>query len=341
MSIYFTNYITSVWLVASVGAASVLIFVVPKSPLSQPRAVVLGHVISATVGVTCARFIELTPLAVAAAVALSIFFMQISQSMHPPGGAASIAAVLGGPEVESLGYGFVLFPTLLNVVLLLLMALISHRLMTDQTYPALIKPTTKTTEAISNHLLFTSDDLKNAIEQLHSPIDVAHDDLIQVYQLAHLNSQKRRLGEVCCKDIMSIQPIRFEYGDELNQVWSCLVEKKIKAAPVVDRFDNVIGIVTSVDFMRHVNPETSQPLASRLKHLLSATKGHYSNKPEVVGQVMTSPVTTVSQDLHIIDLIPLFNEQGIHHLPVVDSKQKLIGMITRTDLLKAIALVRQ
>ncbi|TIW91367.1 MAG: hypothetical protein E5V59_20545, partial [Mesorhizobium sp.] len=91
-------------LVAPMGASAVLLFAVPASPLAQPWSIIGGNTISALVGVIVAHFIHETALASGIAVALAIAAMSFTRCLHPPGGAAALTAVLGGPAVISAGF---------------------------------------------------------------------------------------------------------------------------------------------------------------------------------------------------------------------------------------------
>ncbi len=92
------------WYIAPMGASSVLLFAVPASPLAQPWNMVVGNTIAGLVGVTCAIFISNPTEAFSVAVALSIFLMMSTDSLHPPSGAVAITAVLGGASIHQLGY---------------------------------------------------------------------------------------------------------------------------------------------------------------------------------------------------------------------------------------------
>jgi CBS domain-containing membrane protein len=116
-------------LVAPMGAAAVLLFAVEKSPLAKPWNVIGGNVLSAFVGVTAAALVPNLVLASAVACAGAIIVMMLLRCVHPPGGAVAMTAVLGGPSIQSAGYGFVLWPVGINCVLLLLMAIMFNRLM--------------------------------------------------------------------------------------------------------------------------------------------------------------------------------------------------------------------
>ena len=62
-----------------------------------------------------------------------------------------------------------------------------------------------------------------------------------------------------------------------------------------------------------------------------------SNKPEVVGQIMTRQVRVASADRPVIDLMPLFSETGHHHIPIIDAERRLTGMITQSDFVRALS----
>ena len=88
-------------LVASMGASAVLLFAVPHGPLSQPWALVGGHLVSAVIGVACARLDTPPFVAAALAVALAICAMYYLRCIHPPGGATALTAVAGGQSVHA------------------------------------------------------------------------------------------------------------------------------------------------------------------------------------------------------------------------------------------------
>ncbi|MCF2444854.1 HPP family protein [Dyadobacter sp. CY345] len=126
----------NLFLIGSFGASSVLIYGIVNSPLAQPRNLVGGHVICALVGVTVHYIIpnEIW-LSSAFAVSLSIVMMQITKTLHPPGGATALIANIGSAKVTSLGYFYVLSPVLSGVLILLLVALIVNNMTSHRSYP--------------------------------------------------------------------------------------------------------------------------------------------------------------------------------------------------------------
>lgn len=127
----------NIFLIGSFGASSVLIYGIINSPFSQPRNLLGGHLISAIVGVTIHKFIPTEIwLSSAIAVSLSIVLMQVTKTLHPPGGATALIANIGSEQIHNLGYFYVLSPVLSGVFILLLVALVFNNLTDHRNYPA-------------------------------------------------------------------------------------------------------------------------------------------------------------------------------------------------------------
>lgn len=125
----------NLFLVGSFGATSVLIYGVINSPLAQPRNLIGGHVLSAIIGVTVAMLIKELWLAAAIAVSVSIVVMQITKTLHPPGGATALIAIIGSDKVQAMGYWYVISPIFSGVMILLIVALIFNNMTPNRSYP--------------------------------------------------------------------------------------------------------------------------------------------------------------------------------------------------------------
>ncbi|PIF30887.1 HPP family protein [Flavobacterium sp. 9] len=126
-----------VFLIGSFGASSVLVYGIIQSPFSQPRNLIGGHVISAIIGVTVNQLVpDIIWLSAPLAVSLSIIFMQITKTLHPPGGATALIAVTGSAQIKDLGYMYVLSPVLDGVLILFITALIFNNMTSSRSYPS-------------------------------------------------------------------------------------------------------------------------------------------------------------------------------------------------------------
>jgi CBS domain-containing membrane protein len=126
----------NIFLIGSFGASSVLIYGAIQSPLAQPRNLVGGHVISALIGVTVYKFVpDIIWLTAPLAVSLSIVAMQVTKTLHPPGGATALIAVIGSEKIKALGYFYVLSPVLTGSLILLVVAFIFNNMTSHRRYP--------------------------------------------------------------------------------------------------------------------------------------------------------------------------------------------------------------
>ena len=126
----------NIFLIGSFGASAVLVYGATNSPLAQPRNLVGGHIISAFVGVTIHKLIpgEIW-LSSALAVSTAIVCMQITKTVHPPGGATALIANIGSEKIKSLGYLYVISPVFSGVMILLIIALIFNNIPKNRQYP--------------------------------------------------------------------------------------------------------------------------------------------------------------------------------------------------------------
>lgn len=126
----------STLLIGSFGASAVLVYGAIKSPFAQPRNLIGGHLVSAVAGVACFQlFGETIWLAAALGAAFATAAMLATRTVHPPGGATAVIAVIGGEKIHNLGFMYVLMPVALGALILLAVALIVNNLSKNRRYP--------------------------------------------------------------------------------------------------------------------------------------------------------------------------------------------------------------
>lgn len=178
--------------IASMGASAVLLFAAPHGAMSQPWSVFGGHLVSALIGVTCARWLGSEPmLAASLAVAWSIAGMYSLRCLHPPGGATALNAVLGGETMHALGYGYVLSPVMLSVVVLLVVAVAFNYPFSWRRYPQVwwrqsVDSASSQAKAAGaeEKCMIPHSDLVYALSQIDTFVDVSEEDLQKIYALA-------------------------------------------------------------------------------------------------------------------------------------------------------------
>jgi len=173
-------------LVAPMGASAVLLFAVPASPLAQPWSIIGGNTLSALIGISVVRLVPDTTMAAALAVALAIAAMSLCRCLHPPGGAAALTAVLGGPAVLASGYMFAFIPVCLNSTLLVLTGYLFHKLSKRHSYPHhAMKP-------VESATVFCAADVDKALEDMGESLDIDRRDLDDLLQRVEANARLRK-----------------------------------------------------------------------------------------------------------------------------------------------------
>jgi CBS-domain-containing membrane protein len=123
-------------IIGSFGASAVLVYGAIKSPLAQPRNLIGGHVVSGIVGVAAFQLLGHTPwVAASFAVSLAIAAMLVTKTLHPPGGATALIAVIGGPKIHAIGFLYPFVPAGLGAVILLVIALVVNNISRNRRYP--------------------------------------------------------------------------------------------------------------------------------------------------------------------------------------------------------------
>lgn len=299
-------------LLAPMGASAVLLFAVPASPLAQPWSLMGGNLVAAVVGITCARFIPDALGAAVVAVPITIAAMFTLRCIHPPSGAVALTAVLGGPSVHGLGYAFAVVPVGLNSLCLLAGALVYHKL-TRHRYPHRVVAEQNERQPASAASRLTVEDLNEALNRRGEMLDVDVEDLQILFGEVEMKAYRRTIAHLLCLDVMRAVPICVNIDTPIEDAWATMQEKHIKALPVLDHANGLAGIVTQMDFVLHSRARTT-----------TATR---------TGQIMSRQVRTAAASQPIAELIALFAQHEHHHLPVVDASNRLIGMVTRSDLL--------
>lgn len=228
-------------IVPSLGASAVLIFAVPHSPMTQPWAVLAGHLISALIGVSCYKLIPVPMLAAAFAVGLAIAGMHLARCIHPPGGATALTAVIGGSTVHSLGYFYALTPVAINCLIILIVGFLFNYAFPWRRYPASLMHYALPVRKPDTSPAILEAHIEEAMSRLNVVVDINPLELGQIIEQsiqisrAHATNLLPRvmLGHVYCNDLpgpqWSIRQINDERPSE-NPEFDLVIYKIIQGA---------------------------------------------------------------------------------------------------------------
>jgi len=137
------------------------------------------------------------------------------------------------------------------------------------------------------------------------------------------------------KDVMTKNVLSISKYDSIMQVANILTEKNISGLPVVDKDNKVVGIITQADILSMVGVGREHTFKDLLKYMLGEPLPQ-RRQGDHVGDIMTSPAITIKADMNIAEAVRIMDEKKVRRLTVVDEKQKLIGILTRADILKSV-----
>lgn len=176
------------WLVTSMGASAILVFVLPASPLAQPWPVFGGHLVAAAIGLAAQAVLGATWLAAGLSVALAIAAMSLLRCLHPPAGGTVLLTALSSPALAATGPGFLVRPLALNVLVLLGMGLVWNR-MTGHSYPHRPAPQPTQPDWIGH---IENSDLDAVLAEWDEVLDVSRADLLALVHAIEGKVRERR-----------------------------------------------------------------------------------------------------------------------------------------------------
>lgn len=301
-------------IVAPLGASSVLLFAVPSSPLAQPWSIIGGNTLSCLCGIVAYRLVPDIMVASGIAVGLAIVVMSLTKCLHPPGGAAALTAVIGGPAVVAQGFSFALVPMALNSVTLVLLGIVFHKLL-KHNYPHVppkaVSPVGTKDPAPTLRAGFHGEDVDAALAELGETFDINRNDLDDLLQRVEQQALLRTHGDLTCADIMSRDVVTVGPDDDIQAARALLLEHNIRILPVIDALGHLLGTIG----LREIMQESGQ-----------------------VAEAMVT-ASTASPDTPAFSLLGLLTDGRTHAVIIQDATGRVVGLLSQTDLLAAAARV--
>lgn len=329
---------TGLYLIAPFGATSVLVFAVPNSPLAQPWSAVIGNTVAALVGVAVSLAVADPALRVALAVGLAIFAMTLVRAMHPPAGAVAMTAALSPDAVETLGFGFALAPVAAGTVFLVGAAMIHARL-TGRHYPFRQYDDTAPRGA-SDHgpaarLGLDEEALTALLERYRQSLNLGVEDFARLVGAAELQVAARRATPATAGDIMSPDPVTVGPETPLSEVAELFRQHGFTALPVVEA-GRYLGVIFQIHLIRRAEEDAfrlDRGFARAMARLIEPGR----KAPTRAREIMAVATPRATRDTPIAALLPQMAD-GTSDAVVVLHRGRLAGIVTRTDLVSALAL---
>lgn len=180
----------------------------------------------------------------------------------------------------------------------------------------------------------SDEDLRAALREIKTYVDITEEDLRKIYEIALRYARERIAVKVVVSDVMTTNVKAVSKYSEINEATRLLSENNISGLPVVDNENFVMGVVSEADILSVAGMREGHTFKDILRHILGEPLPERKSG-NTVDDIMSSPAITTKPDADIKEVARILDERKIKRLPVVDNRNRLIGIISRGDIVRA------
>lgn len=180
------------------------------------------------------------------------------------------------------------------------------------------------------------EDIYAAMAEIPGYLDITPRDFREIYRLAYRHALARLRREVTAGEIMTRQAAFVRVDTPVAEVAEVMGRRGISGVPVVDENDRVVGVISEKDFLKRMGVKESENFMTLVATCLR-TKGCVALpiKNRTAAELMSTPAVTVRPETRMEDIVALFSSRHINRVPVTDAEGRLLGIVTRGDVLQA------
>ncbi|THF49624.1 HPP family protein [Allorhizobium terrae] len=326
------------YLVAPFGATSVLLFAVPNSPLAQPWSAIVGNTSAALVGVAVSMMVNDPALRIALAVGLAITAMMTLRAVHPPAGAVAMTAAMSPAAVHDLGFWFALTPVAAGTAALVLVAIVYAKL-TGRHYPfrQFDAPNQHGTQdaAPLKRLGLSEQELTTLLDRYRQTFNLGVEDLARLIGAAEMQAATHHASPTTAADIMSRNLITVKTDTPLSEVADLFRRHRFTSLPVVGEHSKFLGVIFQIHLISRAREDAlrlDRGFLPALKRLVDRER----EKPVLAADIMSVTIPRAITSTPMSVLMPMMSEGDVDAVPVLEY-DKIVGIVTRTDLIAAMA----
>jgi CBS-domain-containing membrane protein len=182
----------------------------------------------------------------------------------------------------------------------------------------------------------TSEDLRAALADLKGQVQVSEGDLLKIHALALEHARRRTRTGNTVGDLMTKDVVTVKKNTTLDETARRLSGLRISGMPVVDDDDRVIGVIGELDIIMAKQGAKGGGIRNIVRRITGepVPKRRAGNH---VGDVMSEPPITIKKNADILEAARILDARRIKRLPVVDDHGKLIGVISRADVVRGMS----
>ncbi len=177
------------------------------------------------------------------------------------------------------------------------------------------------------------EDLRAALKDIKTYVDVTEEDLREIYQIALRHAHRRAAGNAPVREVMTCHVVAISPDADVREAAKILSDNAISGAPVVDEQGIVVGVVSDADLLHLAGLRRGHTFSDMLRHLLGGGAPKFAVEG-CVRDIMSHPAVTVSPDTSIRAAAAILDERRIRRLPIVDECNRPVGIVSRGDIVR-------
>ncbi len=186
----------------------------------------------------------------------------------------------------------------------------------------------------SSPMEMSDQDIYEAMKEIPGYLDITPGDFKDLYKLVYRHTLQRISQAVKANDIMTRAVVTVTQETPVKMAAELMAVKEVSGVPVIDKDNKVVGVLSERDFLSRMGGGGTKNFMTVVARCLEA-KGcaALAIREKSVKDIMTSPAVTVNSHAQSLDIGALLKKKGINRVPVIDQKGRLIGIISRGDII--------
>ncbi len=182
----------------------------------------------------------------------------------------------------------------------------------------------------------SDDDILKAMKDISGYLDITPGDFKEIYRIAFKHAVERLTYSITAKDVMTRAVVFVKKDTSLEKVADILDRHLISGVPVIGDDQNVVGVISEKDFLFHMGAKEMRSFMGVVGHCLRNKDCiALPMRMQKAEDIMTSPAITVREDTPVFEIANMFTEKNINRTPVTDRNNKLLGIVTRADIVRS------
>jgi len=189
---------------------------------------------------------------------------------------------------------------------------------------------------LSFNIEISDDDIYEAMKNVPGYLDITPADLKEIYKFAYRHALERITSSVKSSDMMTRVVFSVKKDTPLKEVAELMAKEKISGLPVLEDDEKVAGIISEKDFLAGIGlGDRTHFMAFVAECLQGKGCAALPIRLQKAEDIMTSPAITVAADATVFEISNIFTQKNINRVPVIGSEGKMIGIVSRADIVRA------